>query len=431
MIAALAEDSAFGRDPIHVFYASLGASLLLAYWIPRLAFRRPPSSSALLIGFGMLASLLFPKIFAGLDPTINPAAWEVTAEIVVIVVLFATGLRIDDLGGWRLWRPTIGLLAVTMPLTIAGVALLGWATTAMTLAGAVLLGAVLAPTDPVLAGDVQVGPPLEGREHPVRFGLTTEAGLNDGLAFPFVYLALHIAAGGFDAGALAAWLVWDVLYRIAVGAMLGAAIGWVLGRILFVVPTSNTLAETGPGVLALAGVLLAYGIVELVEGYGFIAAFVAGVVVRRSEVRHALHRRLHVFSEAVESAVTAVLLVLLGGVMPGLWPYLDWQHSLVGFGLLIVIRPLAGFAGLLGSERAWRERTILAFYGVRGIGSLYYLGYASTHVEFIDEGALWALVAYTIFASTVIHGLTARATVRLLEGDDSAEPSGDPREDTS
>ena len=116
-------------------------------------------------------------------------------------MLFATGLRIDDLGGWRLWRPTVGLLAVTMPLTIAAVAVLGWALTGMTLAGALLLGAVLAPTDPVLAGDIQVGPPLEGREHPVRFALTTEAGLNDGLAFPFVYLALHVAAGGFDAAA--------------------------------------------------------------------------------------------------------------------------------------------------------------------------------------------------------------------------------------
>jgi NhaP-type Na+/H+ or K+/H+ antiporter len=426
-LARLAQLAEFGVEPVHILYAALGASLLLAYWLPRLVFQRPPSSSALLIGFGMLGSVLFPGIFAGLDPTLNPAIWEVTAEIVVIVVLFATGLRIDDLGGWPLWRPTVGLLAVTMPLTIAAVALVGWTMTGLTLAGAVLLGAVLAPTDPVLAGDVQVGPPLEGREHPVRFGLTTEAGLNDGLAFPFVYLALHIAAGGFDTATLAAWLVWDVLYRITVGALLGAAVGWMLGRILFVNPSWSTLAETGPGVLALAGVLLAYGLVELAEGYGFIAAFVAGVVVRRAEARHALHRRLHVFSEAIESAATAVLLVLLGGVMPTLWPHLDWRHAVVGFGLLLLIRPLAGLAGLIGSARTWRERGVLAFYGVRGIGSIYYLGYASTHVEFINEGPIWALVAFTIFASTVIHGLTARETVRLLlHDDDSAEPSGEP-----
>ncbi len=338
-----------------------------------------------------------------------------TAEIVVIIVLFAAGLRIDDRGGWRSWRPTAGLLAITMPLRILAVAGLGWAMTGMTLAGAMLLGAVLAPTDPVLAGDVQVGPPLEGREHPVRFALTTEAGLNDGLAFPFVYLALHVAEGGFGAEASLTWLAWDVIYRVGVGAVLGAAVGWAIGRVLFVFPSWNTLAETGPGVLALAGVLLCYGVVELAEGYGFVAAFVAGVVVRRAEEKHALHRRLHLFSEAVESAGTTVLLVLLGGVMPGLWQYLDWQHAAVGFGLLLVIRPVAGVAGLLGTAQAWRERSVIAFYGVRGIGSLYYLGYAATYVEFVNEGAICALVAFTIFASTVIHGLTAREAVRLLD----------------
>jgi sodium/hydrogen antiporter len=138
------DDPAFSFDPVHILFAAIGGSLLLAYWLPRLVFPRPPSASALLILFGMLGSLSFPDIFSGFDPTANPALWEVTAEIVVIVVLFATGLRIDDLGGWRLWRPTVGLLAVTMPLTIVAVAALGWAMTGMTIAGALLLGAVLA-----------------------------------------------------------------------------------------------------------------------------------------------------------------------------------------------------------------------------------------------------------------------------------------------
>jgi NhaP-type Na+/H+ or K+/H+ antiporter len=174
-----------------------------------------------------LAPPRLPESFTGLDPISAPELWEITAEIVVIVVLFSTGLRIDDLGSLRLWRPTLLLLAVTMPLTIAAVAVMGWAIAGMTIAGAVLLGAVLAPTDPVLAGDVQVGPPLEGREHPVRFALTTEAGLNDGLAFPFVYLALHLAVEDWGAVLLVEWLAWDVVYRIGVGVALGAAVGWV------------------------------------------------------------------------------------------------------------------------------------------------------------------------------------------------------------
>lgn len=411
------DEPLFGFDPHHILLAALGASLLLSYWLPRLVFRRTPAASALLMAFGMIGSVLFPGIFDNLDPTANPGIWELTAEIVVIVVLFSTGLRIDEIGGLRLWRPTIGLLSVTMLLTIAAVALLGWAMAGMTLAGALLLGAVLAPTDPVLAGDVQVGPPLEGREHPVRFSLTTEAGLNDGLAFPFVYLALHVAAGEFGPSGWITWLFWDVFYRIMVGAGLGAAIGWLLGRILFAVPAWNTLARSGPGVLALAGVFLCYGLVELAEGYGFIAAFVSGIVVRRAEAGHRFHQRLHTFSESIENAMTAILLVLLGGIMPALWPYLTWQHSVIGFGLILVIRPLAGMLAMLGTDRTARERGVIAFYGVRGIGSIYYLGYAATHIEFMDEGALWALVSFTIFASTVIHGFTARETVRLLVGE--------------
>ncbi|WP_363323054.1 cation:proton antiporter [uncultured Jannaschia sp.] len=419
------EDARFAFDAYHILLVALGVSLLLSYWLPHLFMRRPPAATALLMACGMTGSLLFPDIVAGIDPTENPAIWELAAELVVIVVLFATGLRIDDLGGLRLWRPTFRLLAVTMPLTIAAVAFLGWSLAGMTIGGAILLGAVLAPTDPVLAGDLQIGPPLEGKENPVRFALTTEAGLNDGLAFPFVYLALHVASQGADPSLwLAEWLAWDVLYRIVVGTLLGIGIGWVLGRIL-AVPAWNTVAASGPGVLVLAGVFLAYGVVELVEGYGFIAAFVAGLVCRRAEARHKFHQRLHGFANSIEHAITAILLVLLGSVMPSLWPHLDWSYTIIGFGLILAIRPLAGMIGLLGTPLSLRARAVVSIYGVRGIGSLYYLGYASTHIEFIDEGALWALVAFTIFASTVIHGLTATATVEVLDRE-YAEGNGIP-----
>lgn len=107
-----------------------------------------------------------PGVVAGIDPTENPVIWELAAEILVIVVFFVTGLRIDDLGGRRLWRPTVKFLGITMPLTIAAVAFLGWGIAGMTVAGAILLAAVLAPTAPVLAGDFHIGPPLEGKEHP-------------------------------------------------------------------------------------------------------------------------------------------------------------------------------------------------------------------------------------------------------------------------
>lgn len=410
------QDPRFGFDPYHILLVALGTSLIVSYWLPHLLVRRPPAATALLMACGMVGSLLFPGIVAGVDPTVNPAIWEVAAELVVIIVLFATGLRIDDLGGRRLWWPAARLLAVTMPLTITAVALMGWSLAGMTVGGAILLGSVLAPTDPVLAGDLQIGPPLEGKEHPVRFALTTEAGLNDGLAFPFVYLALHVASEGTSPSAwLADWLAWDVLYRIIVGTLSGMGIGWLLGRTLVAVPRWNTTTASGPGVLVLAGVFLAYGLVELAEGYGFIAAFVAGLVCRRVNSGHRFHRHLHDFASSIEHAITAILLVLLGSVMPTLWPHLDWSLTIIGFGLILVIRPVAGLLGLIGSSLSLSERAVVSMFGVRGIGSIYYLGYASTHVDFIDKEQLWAVVAFTIFASTVIHGLTATATVEALD----------------
>lgn len=176
--------SFFSFSQMHLLMASVGAAVFVAHLLPRIVFKRAASSSAVLMALGLVIFNVIPGMPTVPDPTASPEIWELTSEIVVIVVLFATGLRIDNISTWSRWRPTFRLLVFAMPLTVAAIALLGWAVAGMTVAGAVMLGAVLSPTDPVLAGDVQVGPPLEGREHPVRFTLTAEAGLNDGLAFP-------------------------------------------------------------------------------------------------------------------------------------------------------------------------------------------------------------------------------------------------------
>jgi NhaP-type Na+/H+ or K+/H+ antiporter len=414
----------YGLDPYHVLLAVLGAGIILAYWLPRFVSGREPAASALLILAGLAGFAFVPGMPQALDPVANARPWELASELALIVGLFGVGLRIDRLVGLPHWSPTIRLLVIAMPLTIAAVAWLGWWFAGLTLAGAVLLGAVLAPTDPVLAGDVQVGPPLEGGEHPVRFTLTAEAGLNDGLAFPFVHLALLIAGAGFLSVDLAGeWAARDLAYRVAVGALGGATIGWVLGKILFDVPRENALARTGTGVVALAGVLLCYGFTELAEGYGFIAAFVSGVTLRRAESRHDFHRRLHDFSEAIEHALTAVLLVVLGGALPVLWPALDLAHAAIGLALIFVVRPMVGWLALAGTRLRTRERLVVAFYGVRGVGSIYYLAYAGTHIELVNDAELWATIAFTILVSTVVHGLSAGLAVERVAGE-AGNPDG-------
>lgn len=415
----------FGFESYHILLAALGLSIILSFWLPRFLSGREPATSSLLILFGLTAFALVPGMPRALDPVAYPRLWEVVSELCVVVGLFGTGLRIDRFAGRSKWMPTARLLFIAMPLTIILLALTGWMVAGMTLAGGLLLGAVLAPTDPVLAGDVQVGPPHEGGEHPVRYALTTEAGLNDGLAFPFVHLGIAVAtAGGLSLALAGEWLLRDLIYRVAMGAIMGAFVGWLLAKILFDWPRENALSKTGSGVVALAGVLLAYGLTEVVEGYGFIAAFASGYTLRRSETEHRFHRRLHDFSESLEHSLTAILLVAIGAAIPFLWPHFTLQHGAIGLVLVFVIRPLVGWYSLTNTALRGRKRLVVSFYGVRGIGSVYYLAYAGHHVQLVNEYALWATVAFTIVLSTVVHGLTAGIAVEQATGEKQSGDAG-------
>jgi sodium/hydrogen antiporter len=415
---ACSEQGLFDFSSYHVMLVGLGVAIVMAYWLPRFFSGREPAASALLIGLGWALFGWAPGLPQAISPINSPKVWEITSELCVITGLFGVGLRIDSIVDRKRWAPTFRLLGIAMPLTVLGVALLGWQVAGMTLAGALLLGAVLAPTDPVLAGDVQVGRPTEGGEHPVRYTLTTEAGLNDGLAFPFVHLALAIAgAGALTLGLAGEWLWRDVLYRVIVGVIGGVAVGWLLGKVLFEFPRENALAKSEAGVFALAGVFVAYGATELAEGYGFIAAFVAGLRLRRSESDHAFHVRLHDFSETVEHALTSILLIGFGACMPALLSALDMRGALIGLSLILVLRPLIGWISLQGTALRRRERFVVAAYGVRGIGSIYYLGYAGSHMDLVNEAQLWAIIAFTILLSTVVHGFTAAFAVERATGE--------------
>ena len=403
----------FEFDPYHVVLLVVGASVVNSYWFPRFIAGWDPAASALLIASGLVAYAVLPGMPQFLDPLDETRFWELTSEFAVIVALFGAGIRIDTRFTRRLLAPAVRLLLIAMPLTIAAVAITGWQFAGLGLAGAILLGAVLAPTDPVLAGDLQVGPPQKGNEHPVRLTLTTEAGLNDGLAFPFVYLAIVAANYGFapaDWGL--EWFLRDVVYRISVGVGGGLIGGLVLARIVFAVPRANPIAKSGQGVIAFAAIILCYGSTELVEGYGFIAVFVCGLALRRFEPGHAYHRRLHEFIEPLEYALTAVMLFLLGGALIGLAPALDWRLAAVAFLLIFAYRPLAGWLSLIGTDIKGRERNDVAFFGVRGVGSIYYMAYGARHADFADLERLWATTALVIVLSSIVHGLTAGIVVR-------------------
>jgi NhaP-type Na+/H+ or K+/H+ antiporter len=413
-----------------IAYTIVGAGALLAGILPRLLERRPLSMPIAFLALGMLVFAL-PTGLPHPDPLARPTVTEHLTEVGVIVALMGAGLKIDRPLGWRRWSSTWRLLAIAMPLTIAATALLGWWWAGLVPAAALLLGAALAPTDPVLASDVQVGEPTdqEDSEDEVRFTLTSEAGLNDGLAFPFVYAAIAMATVGTDPAAwLGDWLLKDVLYKCAVGVVGGLLVGRLLGRLFFRARSEALrMARHAEGFLALAATFLAYGLVEVAGGYGFLAVFVAARAIRAGERSHEYHQVLHDFAEQTERLLTVMLLLLFGGaVVGGLLAPLTWPAAAAGLALVFVIRPAAGWLSLRGAPGTPAEHWVIAFFGIRGIGSFYYVSYALTHTDLPRSDLLWAMVGLVVITSVLVHGIAATPVMQLLDRANSRTADGTP-----
>ena len=346
------------------------------------------SASLIYLGLGLLAAVVIRTFdIPWLDPVEDAEIVERLAEFALVVALFSTGLKLDRRLTWREWGSVVRLLGVVMPLTIVAVALFGGLAMGLSLAAAVVLGAALAPTDPVLAGDVGVGPPGEEDEREPHFAVTAEAGLNDGLAFPFVTLGLFVAVEGTDGGWITEWLLADVLYAVAVGVAVGALDGWV----------------------AVGAVLVLYGAAELVGGYGFLAAFAGGLGFRRYERDHEANERVHQGAEVVEKFSELAAILLLGSMITlAGWSEVGWTGVALAALLLLAIRPLAVLVAFVGSGTTARERAFLGWFGVRGVGSLYYAAAAiATGLLAVDEAqsVFWA-IAVCVVASIVVHGIT-------------------------
>ena len=400
-----------------VLLTCLGLLILAVAWLPPLLRRLPFSLPIICVAFGF-ALFSIPGTGLEPDPLGYPHLTEHLTELIVIVALMGAGLKLNRPVGWRSWITTWRLLAITMPLSIAGIALLGWWGLGLAPPAALLLGAVLAPTDPVLASDVQVGPPHEPEEDEVRFSLTSEAGLNDGLAFPFTNLAVATALYGAAPGSWTLeWLAVDVAWKIAAGLAGGLLVGQGLGLLIFHHVEHPRLPESRDNLVALGIPLLAYGLTELAHGYGFLAVFVAALTLRHWERSHHYRGRLHEFAEQIGRLFMMILLVLFGGAIAGgLLGSLTWPATLVGLACLLLVRPLAGLAGLAGSGHPLDERAAIGFFGIRGIGSFYYLAYAYNTAEFEAEAEfLFAVVGFVVLASIVLHGITSTPVMRHLK----------------
>lgn len=408
-------------DPVGLLYLAGGLAMLVAALLPRLLGRAPISMPMIFVGAGMAAFTLFPDL-PDPDPVQHSSFALHLTEICVIVSLMGAGLAINRAFHWRTWSTTWRLLAVTMPLSIAAVAFLGWWGLGLGVASALLLAAALAPTDPVLASEVQVSEPLtedeESDDDEARFAITSEAGLNDGLAFPFTYAAIAISIAGLaPSGWLGEWLLLDVVWRLGVGVLVGLAVGWILRRLVFSsFSERHGFTRKADGFIALAATFLAYGAAEVAEGYGFVAVFVCACTIRAAERTHGLHAVLHTFVEQIERLLTVVVLILLGGaVARGILESLTVPDVLLAAAILLLIRPLTGWIALMGGKTGPRERSVIAFFGVRGVGSLFYIAYGLQNGDFPGGDRLWAIVTVVILGSILIHGVAASPTMILLD----------------
>ncbi|EJL89534.1 NhaP-type Na+(K+)/H+ antiporter [Polaromonas sp. CF318] len=418
----------------------VAGALLIAMTLGGSFIARLPLSAAMLyLGVGVAVSPVGLGLLK-LDAMKNTVLLERLTEVAVLVSLFTCGMKLEFRRGDGRWRIPVQLATVSMLLTMAAVAALGVYALDLPLGAAVLLGAILAPTDPVLASDVQVANP--GDRDRLRFGLTGEGGLNDGTAFPFVMLGLgllglhELGEGGWR------WWAVDVLWAVAGGLALGWLLGTLVGRLILYLRMRHREALGSDEFIALGLIGLTYGLALLSHTYGFLAVFAAGLALRRIDEPHVrpqvrapkpdealspaeqeasgaeapahMMRAVERFNSQLES-FAEVAIVLAVGVLVATTRF---RAEVLWFipVMFLVVRPLAVYIGLLGTPVKGAQRRLMGWFGIRGIGSLYYLLYAiNHHIERALAQQLLSITLAVIVASVVAHGVSVTPLMKRYE----------------
>jgi sodium/hydrogen antiporter len=413
---------AFPFDAYDLLLVLVGLTLLAITLGAHLMERLNLNSSYLYLLVGVAAGPLLLGLGPD-DPLQAIPVLERVAELAVIISLIVLGLRIGRPLSWQGWRSTSRLILLVMPATIAAVAGLAILLFGLALGPAVLLGAILAPTDPILAGPLEEESTEEDPED--RFGLSSEAGLNDGFAFPFVYLGLYLTLRPDEWTAwMGAWLLWDLLFAVGLGLPAGWFLGRACGRLYVRLLRRDHVSHKRRRFVPLALLFAAYGAVEALGGYGFLAAFTAGLGFRRAFQDHPDQLTPFAdFTESVDELAKAAVLVLMGALIPwtAIWAL---RGPLLAFALalLLVLRPGLTLLATLGGGFRGGDRAYWAWFGIRGIGSVYYLSYAlRVGPERPELELLLVITLATVLASIFAHGLSVRPYLARFRGVESVE----------
>ena len=367
-------------------------------WISKL-----PISFALI--YLIIGIVLGPYGFKLIDLEPDAKFLERVTEFVVLISLYSCGLKMNRRLNPVAWRSTVRLIGFLMPISIFAIAAVAHWLLGMEWGPAILLGGILAPTDPVLASEVQLAH-TEDRDE-LRFGLTSEGGLNDALAFPFVYFGIHwLKEGNNWQDWFKQWVAVDLIWAVAAGLVMGLlvprAVVWVDQKLRQFTKVDNLMEDF----VALSTILLTYSLTEIVNGYGFLAVFVAGMVAqRRYEDPEKSHSQLE-FTEQIEKLMEVGIILLLGSLLR--WEAVRshaGQALLVGGLLLFVIRPVGAWISTIGGRYTPVTRWLFGWFGVRGVGSIYYLSYAFGNglKDTLGEQIAW-ITYITIVLSVILHG---------------------------
>jgi sodium/hydrogen antiporter len=417
-----------GGKLISFWFLVAGALLLLMALVGSAVDRLPlsPGLIYLLVGVALGPAGLG---IVYLDPLGRSSALMLGCEIALVISLFTVGLKLRTSLSDPLWRLPFRLATISMAVVIAAITLIGYFGFGLPLGAAVLLGAMLAPTDPVLASDVQVRH-ANDRDRS-RFTLTAEGGLNDGIAFPFVLLGLGLLGTGNLGPFGLRWLALDVVWAAIAGLSVGWLCGKAVGHLVLYIRREFKEAVGWDDFQALGLIALSYGLSLWIHANGFLAVLAAGLAMRHIEtksaddhkeaipnvaqsetVTHPATAPAHMvetvlgFNERFERIGELIVVLALGASLSTV--QLDQGGLWLALILFVVIRPLSVLAGLAGARCSRRELRLMSWFGIRGIGSLYYLMYvveAGTPVALTDK--LVSLVLTVVAASIAVHGISA------------------------
>ena len=414
--------------------------LLLAMLLVNTALRGVPLTSPMV--YLAAGWVLGPAVMDAVrpDPMENAAVLERVTEVGLLISLFAVGLQLRVPLFDRVWRLPLKLAFGSLSLLVLMVGAVGVFLLGVDPGVAIVLGAILAPTDPVLASALN----QEGTDpQPTSFALAAEGAINDGAAYPFVVLGLALA--GIGAVGTWHWVLVDFLWSIISGVAVGMALGGLLGTLVVFLRSRHGQALGLDVFLGLGLIGTSYGLAHLCAGSGFLAVFAAGLALGRVRERpargsaalerpptsaghsyttlagHSHHASktmrgsVEDFNEQMEKISEMGLVLLVGAMLPyaAVTAVTWWFVPL----LLFVLRPLSVLPAYIGEDATARQLALSAWFGIRGIGSLFYLLMAlRAGVSGPAADLLTSLTLWSIAASIVLHGLSALPLMRWSRG---------------